>query len=133
MRRSIEIMALFSALRSKVAIQHFRQISGKGKMIYFFQSGQDVVVKKMHHLQFITGGWLEGTKEWGLLWRKTRPSPAEQNLKCTSGSRMDSSFFYNVSFFSQFQVSHWKNDDCLEVQGTINHSDGFSDATVCLY
>jgi len=54
-------------------------------MVYFFQNGRDAVVAKMNHMQFISGGWLEGSKEWGLVWRKTRansvPDPA---LKCTA-------------------------------------------------
>ena len=60
--------------------------SGPGKMVYFFQNGRDAVVAKMNHMQFISGGWLEGSKEWGLVWRKTRantlPDPA---LKCSAG------------------------------------------------
>ena len=75
--------------------------SGPGKMVYFFQNGRDAVVAKMNHMQFISGGWLEGSKEWGLVWRKTRansvPDPA---LKCTAGYLDNSIQFKTLKIFS---------------------------------
>jgi len=54
---------------------------------FFFQGGNDGVVKKMHNMQFLSGGWLElqGTKQWGLIWRQTKVNPTfNSDLKCTA-------------------------------------------------
>ena len=75
------------ALRSKVAIQQVRSMSGGGGKVmeYFYQGGNDAVVRKMRNLQFQCGGWLEGTKEWGLIWRQTKlPANLNSDLKCSS-------------------------------------------------
>ena len=79
---------MLATLRSKVVIQQVRSFSGGKKMIeYFFQGGNDGVVKKMHNMQFLSGGWLEGTKQWGLIWRQTKVNPTfNSDLKCTAGN-----------------------------------------------
>ena len=80
---------LAAALRSKVVIQQVRSISGGKKMMeYFFQGGGDAVVKKMNNLQFLSGGWLEGTNQWGLIWRQTKKgnNSLSSDLKCSAGN-----------------------------------------------
>ena len=77
-----------AALRSKVFTQQVRSISGGKKMMeYFFQGSGDSVVKKMHNLQFLSGGWLEGTNQWGLIWRQTKKAnnSLSSDLKCSAG------------------------------------------------
>merc|ERR1712168_1279139 len=65
--------------------QTLRSVTGPGKMVYYFQNGRDAGGKKMNHMQFISGGWLEGSKEWGLVWKKTRVnSVPEPTVKCTA-------------------------------------------------
>ena len=80
---------MFAALRSKVVLQQVRSFSGGRKMMeYFFQGGNDAVVKKMNNLQFLAGGWLEGTNQWGLVWRQTKKfnNSLSSDLKCTAGN-----------------------------------------------
>ena len=78
---------MLAPLRSKVLNQQVRSFSGGRKMIeYFFQGANDVVVKKMNNMQFKSGGWLEGTNQWGLVWRQTKVNHnLNSDLKCTAG------------------------------------------------
>ena len=79
---------MITTLRSKIVQQQARNISRGRKVIeYFFQGKNDAVVKKMHNMQFKAGGWLEGTNQWGLVWRQTKgnPSQLKSDLKCSAG------------------------------------------------
>ena len=78
---------MVATLRSKVLIQQVRSFSGGKKMMeYFFQGNNDAVVKRMNNLQFKCGGWLEGTNQWGLIWRQTKvTNNLNSEMRCSPG------------------------------------------------